>query len=155
MNRFLKLTAVLATVAGFSLLANNGFARVMQTGQGTAKALHSNPGFAGSPGSNPRGTTTIRPKKLSRAMKATKATASRTHKHRINEYGNGLPNPDADSNGSDSGAGTNFPAPVTFGTGDGYGEGHGGGNGNPVKPHPRPIVGVPPIGVLTGAAKTP
>jgi hypothetical protein len=77
-----------------------------------------------------------------------KAKPARTHKHRINEYGNGIPNPDNDSNGDESGTGTNYPAPTTFGTGTGHGRPvHGGGNGNPpVKPHPKPIFGKFPTG---------
>ena len=70
------------------------------------------------------------------AAGVTKVKPPRTHKHRVNEYGNGLPNPDNDSNGDASNTGTDFPPPTTFGTGSGHG---GGGNGNPpVKPQPKP-----------------
>jgi hypothetical protein len=74
--------------------------------------------------------------------------------HRVNQYGNGIPNPDNDSNGAESGIGTNYPAPVTFGTGTGHYGGHGGGNPNPVKPHPKPILGLPPVSLPIGVAKS-
>lgn len=79
------------------------------------------------------------------AKRLVKAKLSRTHKNRINEYGNGLPNPNSDSNGSDSGVGTNFPAPTTFGSGS-YPTHGGGGNPNPVKPQPKPVFGTFPTG---------
>ena len=73
--------------------------------------------------------------------------------HRVNQYGNGLPNPDNDSNGDESGTGTNYPAPTTFGTGTGHGGPvhGGGGNPNPVKPHPLPVQ-TPPASLPSGSA---
>jgi hypothetical protein len=88
-------------------------------------------------------------------LKPSRAYGHRTYvSHRVNQYGNGIPNPDSDSNGADSGIGTNYPAPVTFGTGTGHYGGHGGGNPNSVKPHPPKVLGLQPVSFPTGPAKT-
>lgn len=86
-----------------------------------------------------------------RVRTASKAVPARTHKHRINEYGNGLPNPNADSNGSDSGIGTNYPPPTTFGSGS-YPNHGGGGNVNPPKSNPHRIYGLQAVRFPTAGA---
>ena len=73
-----------------------------------------------------------------------KAKPAQTHRHRINLYPRNS-NPDQDPN---------YGSP----TGPGYG---GPGSpvgpppvGSPVKPHPRPIIGLSPVAFPSGSAKT-
>ena len=100
MKRLVKLTVLFATLASFSLLANEGFAKGL-----------------------------------------VKAKPAAAHKHRINQYPNDS-NPNRNPNYPTGTGGPPPTQPVNPPV------------GSPVKPHPRPIVGVPPIGVLTGAGKT-